>query len=342
MNKGARENIVYVLIFLAFLAVGLFISKDSIPNQEGYFELGWKISHIDFGGILKNAAITPLNFLVAVIIERLFHISVASSWKLMDLTFSALLGTFLAYLYGKRHRSNTFMPKILSAIVIITSVGYIYSFTSMSGEGMPLFFAATGLYFWQKKSFVPATLLFILSFLSKFTIYLVAPGIFIWTILNIRYFSRKNLMQLFVMSIFFASIFIVYHSSKNWADIKLQSLYINNFSPWIILNNIPPYFLALLLGAPLVVIFTFLNPSVRNLYFTAAVSAGIMLLRRYFYWNHPQQIIVFMMLYFFTDSKAKIFLQKKYVFLQLIFRRVSLHCYLSKQRTMNFSINTLL
>lgn len=311
--------VIYGFTFFTLLLLGLFFSKGSIPNQEGYFELGWHTSHIDFNRIFTDPAITPLNFLVAILIERSLHISVATAWKLMDLTFSSFLGVLLVNLYLKLHKTKHFFEKILPGIVIITSVGYFYSFTSMSGEGMPLFFAAAGLYYWNKKSFILATLLFILSFFSKFTIYLIAPGIFIWTFINIRNFSRKNLIQLFIMGVIFTSIFISYHSFKNWSDIKLQSSYINNFSPWILLNNFPPYFLALLLGAPIVIIFAFLNPSWKNLYFISGISAGIMLLRRYFYWNHPQQIIVFLMLYFFTSPKAKVFLKNKYIFLQLIF-----------------------
>lgn len=110
-----------------------------------------------------------------------------------------------------------------------------------------------------------------------------------------------------------------YNSLKHWGDIKLQTHYINNFYPSIAINNFPPYFLALITGAPLVSLFAFTQPGFTNLYWLAGSSSLIMLLRRYYQWNHPAQIIAFWLLYFLTHPEAKTFIQKRLVFLQVVF-----------------------
>ncbi len=306
-------------LFCAIIGLGLFLSNNSIPNQEGYFEGAWKLSHINFTDAILSPATTPLIFLTGMLIERVLGISLANAWKIMDLVFAGFIGVFLIYVYWKTHKPTQLFDLATPVFIILSSLGFIYSFTSMSGEGMPIFFALVGIYLWQKRSFKTASLLFILSFLSKFTLYLIAPGVGIWTLVQLKSYSKKEIREIVIASMMFLAVFFTYHTIKQWGDIKLQTQYISNFSPSIILNNFPIFFIAVLLGAPLVAFFAFVYPSISNVFWLAGFSSLIMLSRRYFYWNHPQQIIVFWMLYFFSHQKSKEFLQKRFILLQIIF-----------------------
>lgn len=197
------QKLLLVTAFVVVLVSGFALSWKSIPNQEGYTEIFWQVSHIDFSEIIKSPAITPLNFLAAIVIERTLHLSVANVWKLMDLTFAGFTALLLTHIYLQKQTPKTLFLKLAPIVIIVSSVGFIYSFTSMSGEGMPIFFALLGLYYWQKRLFILATLCFITSFLAKFTIYLIGPGVLIWTLMSLRTFSRKDTRQLLSATILF-------------------------------------------------------------------------------------------------------------------------------------------
>ena len=197
------QKLLLVTAFVTVLVSGFALSWKSIPNQEGYTEIFWNVSHIDFSEIIRSPSITPLNFLVAIVIERTLHLSVANVWKLMDLIFAGSTALFLTHIYLQKYSPKTLFHKLAPIIIIVSSVGFVYSFTSMSGEGMPVFFALLGLYYWQKRSFILATLCFITSFLAKYTIYLIGPGVLIWTLMSLRTFSRKDIRQLFISTMLF-------------------------------------------------------------------------------------------------------------------------------------------
>ncbi|MEK7060933.1 MAG: hypothetical protein AAB931_00250, partial [Patescibacteria group bacterium] len=152
------KKILYLFIFITTVGSGLILSQDSIPNQEGYFELAWNFSHLDTKKTLLAPAVTPLNFIVGAILERVLNISAANAWKIMDLTFAAALAVFLSYVFKTVQKPSSLVDKLIPPILILSSLGFIYSFTSGSGEGMPIFFAVVGVYLWQKKNFLPGTL----------------------------------------------------------------------------------------------------------------------------------------------------------------------------------------
>ena len=313
-----KRGILFFL-FCSIISLGFFLSYNSIPNQEGYFEGAWLLSHGNFTQTILSPAVTPLNFFVGFALERILHVSTANAWKIMDLVFSGLLGVFLIHIYWEKHRPKNISDLFFPPLTILSSVGFLYYFTSMSGEGMPVFFAVTGIYYWQKRSFTTACLLFILSFLSKFTLYLIAPGMGLWLLFNLKSYSRQELKQIGIAAILFLSVFFAYNTIKQWGDIKLQVAHINSFPPQIVLYNFPYYFVAILLSAPLIVLFSLSNPSITSLFWIAALSCFVMLIRRYFYWNHPQQIVAFLMLYFFTHPQSKNVIHLRYIFLQIIF-----------------------
>lgn len=313
------NRFILIIVFFLVIGTGFLLSYGSIPNQEGYVELSWNLNHLNFRETLFHPMTTPLNFLVALVIERILSTSTAAAWKIMDLTFAGFIAVFITKVYWNNTKPKLLFDKFMPVLIITTSVGFIYSFTSMSGEGMPVFFALLGVYYWNKKRFIRASLLFILSFLSKYTIYLIAPGLILWTVFQLKYYSKKELKQIFVAGILFLSSFFLYHSLKQWVDFKLHLPYISNLSPQIILNNFPPYLMAIIMGAPIIAIFSFLYPSFTNLFWLCGFSCLIMLLRRYFCWNHSQQIITFWMLYFFSHPNIHKILQKRFMLLQSIF-----------------------
>ncbi len=317
MQKLMLKILFAAIICLSVVTAGFLLSKNSIPNQEGYFEEAWKFSHLDFNSSLLSPSVTPINFLVATLLERSFSISLSNSWKLMDLFFCGLLVVFFTKVYRQTQNSNseiTFLP----LIICLTSLGFIYSFTSTSGEGMPIFFSVLGVNYWQKRSFVLASLLFILSFLSKYTFYLIAPGVILWTILNVKTFTKKDFQRIIISASLLFCILLLYHGLKSWGDLKLQLRYVSNYSPYIIGNNVALYLFAIVLGAPIIVLFSIFNPQIKNIYWLVSLSSFLVLSRRYFYWNHVQQIISFLIMFFLSNSKAREFLKLKYLGLQLL------------------------
>ncbi len=314
-----KNLLLSLFICLVVITVGFLLSWKSIPNQEGYFEAAWKLSHLDFSKSLLDPSVTPLNFLVSTLIERSLHISLTNAWKLMDLFFCGLLVIVFTNIYSKSSFSHFSFQFFVPLIISLSSLGFIYSFTSASGEGMPIFFSVVGVYLWQKRSFVPANLLFILALLSKYTFYLIAPGIFLWTLFNFKTFTKKDIQNMFFGISLLVSILVLYHGIKHWEEIKLQLRYVNNTSPLIFINNFAIYLFAALLGAPLLLLFTFLNPQINNLFLLTAISSMLILSRRYFYWNHVQQIVSFLLLFLFTHPKAREFLQLRSVALQVLF-----------------------
>lgn len=303
--------------FALTIILGVFLSAHSIPNQEGYFELAWNFAYINFKNLFSSSAATPLIFITSIGIHKYLPISLASAWKLMDLTFAGFITAFLSWIYISYQKPSG-LRKLFGMLVSITSFGYIYSFTSMSGEGMPIFSALLGTYLLSKRKFYASNLFFVISFLSKFTFYLIAPGIFLWGIINFKSFTKKERVHILINGCIFLILFFLYHYSKSFMEIKLQFPYVNSVSIFDFTGAYPFFFLAVLLGAPLVSVFSFINISIKNIFFLSALSVFFILLRRYFYWNHSQQIIVFLFLYAFTHPKAKNFFSVKAIILQLL------------------------
>ena len=278
--------------------------------------MAWNLSYIDFKKTIMSAAVTPISFLVPYFLHKGIPISLALLWKLTDLFFAGLSASFLTYVYWKAHKPKSLLEKLSPLVILLTSTGFIYSFTSMSGEGVPIFFGLLGVYYVSQKNYFFAFITLTICMLSKFTFYLIAPGIAIWGLLNLRNFNKEEIRKIIFYSSLFILVFLSYHSFKNWVDIKLQFAYIDSVIPTSIVYNFPYYFLVLILGAPIITVFSILNPSFRNIFFLAAFGALIMLLRRYFYWNHPQQILMFLALYFFSSEKAKLFINKGNLLIQ--------------------------
>ncbi|EKE14784.1 MAG: hypothetical protein ACD_12C00306G0001, partial [uncultured bacterium] len=279
--------------------------------------MAWNLSYIDFKKTITSAAVTPISFLVPYFWHKIFPISLAPLWKLTDLFFAGLSASFLTYVYWQTHKPKSILQKLAPLAILMTSMGFTYSFTSMSGEGIPIFFGLLGVYSIYKKNYFLAFFTLAICMLSKFTFYLIAPGLVAWGFLNLKNFNREEIRKITFYFLFFLLVFVSYHSFKNWVDIKLQFAYINSVIPTGIIYNFPYYFLALILGAPIITVFSILNPSLRNIFFLTALSALAMLLRRYFYWNHPQQVIMFLALYFFSSEKAKIFIIKGNILIQV-------------------------
>lgn len=320
INKKPNFGNILILIsaLTAYMALGFYLSWHSIPNQLGYFEISWNLIYLDFKKAILSPTVTPLIFIVSMVIHKLTNISLANSWKLMDLFFSGLVMIFLTYLYWDMHAPKKFAGKIAPIILIFTSLGFLYSFTSMSGEGIPIFFAMTGAYLWYKKKYELAALLFSVSYLSKYTMYLVAPGLLFWTIVNFHKFAKREVIRIVLSGLFLMSVAILYLSFKNWGDLKLQAPYVDDFSVTSAAYQFPYFFVTFVIGAPIVGIFYFLRPSF-NIFWLMTLSALLMLTRRYFYWNHVQQIIVFAMAYFMTHRLAPKFLEFRPLSLQLVF-----------------------
>lgn len=298
--------------------MGYLISYKSIPNQEGYFEIAWNLSYIDFKKTIMSAAVTPISFLAPYYLHKITQISLSLSWKMIDLFFAGLSASFLTYVYWENNKPEKLFEKISPLFVLLSSAGFIYSFTSMSGEGIPILFGLLGVYSICKKRYFFAFLYLSICMLSKFTFYLIAPGIIIWFFLNLRSFTKREIRNIAIYSLLFFIIFLAYHSFKEWTDIKLQFAYINSIIPIDAFRNFRYYFLAIILGAPIISGLAFFKPSFKNLYFLAALSALIMLSRRYFYWNHPQQVIMFMALYLFSSQNAKVFITKSTIIFQVL------------------------
>jgi len=278
--------------------------------------MAWHLSYIDFKTTIMSAAVTPISFLVPYFLHKIVPISLALLWKLTDLFFAGLSASFLTCVYWNAQKPKTSWQKLAPLAILLTSMGFTYSFTSMSGEGIPIFFGLLGVYSIYRKNYFLAFIALTICMLSKFTFYLIAPGLLVWGLLNLKNFDNKEIRKILFYLSLFVLIFIAYHSSKNWADIKLQFGYINDIIPTGIVSNFPYYFLALILGAPIITMFSILNLSFRNIFFLTALSALFMLLRRYFYWNHPQQIIMFLALYFFSNEKAKLFITRGNILIQ--------------------------
>jgi len=278
--------------------------------------MAWNLSFIDFKKTIMSAAVTPISFLVPYFLHKVAPVSLAFIWKVTDLFFAGLSLSFLTYVYWKTHKVKSFWQKLAPPTILLTSMGFTYSFTSMSGEGIPIFFGLLGIYSVSQKNYFLAFISLSICLLSKFTFYLIAPGLIAWGFLNLKNFNREETRKIIFYFLLFLLVFVSYHSFKNWVDIKLQFAYINSVIPIGIVYNFPYYFLALILGAPIITVFSILNPSFRNIFFLAALSALVMLLRRYFYWNHPQQVIMFLALYFFSSEKAKFFINKGNILIQ--------------------------
>lgn len=120
------------------------------------------------------------------------------------------------------------------------------------------------------------------------------------------------------MLVVFLVIFFTYHAIKDWADIRLQAAYNSHFSPLYLLSNVPFFTVSLTLGAPLFLWFVLANFSISNLFLLASISAFAMLLRRYFFWHYPVQILPFLILYAFTHKNALTFFSWRRIIAQSV------------------------
>lgn len=310
---------IVLMILISYIFIGFALSWNSIPNQEGYFEASWNLAHIDFKKTLLSPGITPLNYLTVAAIEKYLHISLFNAWKLMDLFFGGLMITFLTHIFWQYQKPDSFIKRLIPICVSFSSLGLLYLSTSMTGEGPAIFFALIATYYWWKNKLSYATLFFLVSFFSKYTVYLIAPGIIFWTLINFRKYSAIERKQILLFGVLFMSIFLLYQYLKNWGDIKLQSSYSSSFlTVEKVTSNLPPFIISLLLGAPLVVLFFINYPSISNIFTLAGISSLLILTRHYFYWHYPLQIIPFLTLYAFTHQKAKEFFKLRALTLQFI------------------------
>lgn len=176
--------VVYLATFLSIFGIGLWTSWKSIPNQEGYFEISWNLTYINFKEFLLRPQVTPLNYLLPYFLTKVFHISLANAWKFIDLFFGGLTAVFLVHAAIVKNNMVKLVDMLKTPLLIISSVGSVYPLTSMTGEGLSVLVSLVGLHFWLNYSFVAASLLFSIAVLSKYTIYLILPGLVMWTVLT--------------------------------------------------------------------------------------------------------------------------------------------------------------
>jgi len=235
----------------------------------------------------------------------------------MDLLFSGLLAVFLIQVFWKFNKPQSLWQLLMPILIILTSFGYLYLPSSMTGEGPPVFFAVTGTYFWWRRKFTLAGLLFMASFLSKYTFYLIVPGLTIWTFWQRNQYSRREIRRLFLTIGLFLLLFLGYHFLKSWADFRLQTHYVSNDLQYT-LTNITILLSVLCLGAPITTILSISLPNLKNVFWLSAISALLILSRRYFYWHYPFQIIPFLLLYVFTQPELVRFIKKRFILLQAL------------------------
>lgn len=314
-----------IFTFFSILILGFLLSWDSLPDQEGYFEMSWNLVYHDFGKILMTGFVTPLNFFVVTLIHKLTSVSLSNSWKIMDLSAGGVLGAFLVWVFWRHQKPQKFIDLIKPIAIMVGSFCFVYPLTSMTGEGLAVCFAAVAIYFFSQKKYHLATPLFILSFLSKYTIYLITPGIILWVILKRNTLSADDKKNLIRSLVIFLTVFFTYHFIKNWADIRLQSAYNTQFNPLYLLSNLPFFMITLGLGTPLLLWFVFSNFSFSNLFILASFSALVMMLRRYFFWHYPVQIVPFLVLYAFTHKNALVFFSWRRIIVQLTLMIALIH-----------------
>lgn len=282
-------------------------------------EIAWNLIYVDFKKIILQPGITPLNYILIFIIVKLLQVSITNAWKIMDLVFGGLTMTFLVKFAWEKVKPKKNLDFLIPTLLIISSLGLIYPLTSMTGEGPSVFFTVLGLYLWSKKFFIKASLFFILALLSKYTIYLVLPGIILWTILQWKLYSSKDRKKVVLAFLSFICIFFLYHALKNWGDIIYQNKFTGNPSLSVLKSNLLPFFLSLLFGAPIITTFAVINPSLKNIFWLAGLSSLLMLQRRYYYWHYPLQILPFWTLYFLSYKQENKLLILKLIILQIIF-----------------------
>lgn len=317
------KRLLLIVTFAAVFTLGFLLSWDSIANQAGYTEIAWYISHIDFTKHILQSAFAPLNYLFVVGLERLAGISIGNAWKITDLTFGGLLSMFLVNQYWSTRKPKTLLEHLLPLLTICGTFGLIYSLTSMTGEGTSIFFAVVSVYYWQKRKFLIAVPFLYLSFLSKYTLYLIAPGVFLWTLIHFRELLRKQkFLLILALALLLTGIFS-YNFVKHFRDITGQSTYSGNFSLTVFLSqklpvNMPLFLLALVLGAPLATSFVILQPGITNIYWLSGISSLFVLNTRYFDWYYPVEIIPFFLLYLFTHPQNQRFLKFETALLQIL------------------------
>lgn len=302
------KHVLKLVVFFGFLGLGFYTSWASIANQAGYTEIAWQISHIDFTKHLLQSAYTPLNYFFVVFLERTFHISIGNAWKLTDLFFGGLLATLLTHVFWTSQNVRSYKQLFIPVIMIAGTFGLYYNLTSMTGEGPAVFFAVFGIYWWWKHKFIPAAFLFLLSFFSKYTVFLIGPALALWTIGSWPKFNSPERKKLIVAILLGISVFTIYYGMKNWRDLTEQSVYSGSFSVQTLLEtrlreHLPRFTLALFLLAPIATVFALVFPQPFNLFWLASLSSLLMLNTRYFDWYFPVEIIPFLLLYLFSHPK---------------------------------------
>ena len=301
---------------ISVIIIGLLVSWKSIPNQEGYFELSWNLTYLNFKETILNPQVTPLNFLLPYLLVKLFHLSLLNSWKILDLVFGGFTAAFIVR-YAILHNNLQHLKEMIKMqLLLISSVGAIYPLTSMTGEGLSVFVCLLGVHAWLNYSFMLGALFFSLAILSKYTIYLILPGIILWTVVNWSKFDLLQKRNIILSLVFFLGIFLVYNNLKSWGDITGQAGLSSSFKGALYL--LPYFIIALILSAPIIIILSFLSPDVQHLMRLVSLSALLVLLTRHFYWHYPYQVIPF--LTYFVVSKPNLvkLIKYRYIVFQII------------------------
>ena len=129
------KRVLSLFTFLSIVGLGLLISKNSIQDPLGYTEMAWHVSYDGFSEKILDPAITPLNFILVILIQRLSHIAMNNAWKILDLTFGGLSSVFLINIFWKYQRPKKFVELLLPIFIILGSLMFWYPYTASTGEG---------------------------------------------------------------------------------------------------------------------------------------------------------------------------------------------------------------
>lgn len=312
-----RKYISYVSAFLVVIVIGLLMSWKSIPNQEGYYEVSWNLTYLDFKKYILWDIVTPINFLLPYLLVKITPLSLANAWKIIDLFFGGLVAVFLSYQANKRNQFIKFSDMLKTPLLIAGSIGAILPLTSMTGEGLSVLVSLLGLHAWISNSFILGGLLFCVAFLSKYTIYLILPGIGIWTLMNWLTFTQAQRRRIIFSGVMLLSAFFLYQSLKNWGDILSQAGLSNVLYGF---KSNPPYFIVVLvIGSPIILTLSLLKPNLKHLFWICSLSAFICFQTRYLIWHYPYQIIPLLFYFVLTQPGLMKLISYRMILLQLVF-----------------------
>ena len=279
-------------------------------HNKTYF--AWAIAYLNFKKNLFNDFVPPGFYLLSAGLHLLLkHGSLAFWQKVIDLLAGELIIVFFS-LKTISHKKWWLVP-----VIGFTSVGFLSPLVAQGGEGPVALLIILGLYYWQEKKFIKASLFFSLSVWFKFLFYFIAPALFIFSFFYWQKLTFKLKRQLLLGTFIILLSIVLYQLLDNFQDLTFQFNRQGIPQLEVISLYFGWYLFTLILGFPFLLI---ANRNYKlNLFFYCGLVVWIILaIYRYcYYYAFPIFALFFASVFYKNTAYLKINVGK--IFLTVLF-----------------------